>query len=87
MREWRSVQDERPSCSTSGGQSFGGAVVFVMDLVTEEKSAKELQDRQLTCCQYSLVRRAYGVGFTVCHLFLALLFVSASPARPLASQP
>jgi hypothetical protein len=22
--EWRRVQDERPSCSTSGGQSLGG---------------------------------------------------------------
>lgn len=32
--EWRSVHDERPRASTSGGQSFGGEVVLVV--VAEE---------------------------------------------------
>jgi len=46
--EWRRVQDERPSCSTSGGQSFGGRRgAEFMDFVTDEKSAKEVQERQL----------------------------------------
>lgn len=53
--EWRSVQDDRPSCSTSGGQSEGGPAVtsrpavppLVTFLVWEAQSAKEVQDRQL----------------------------------------
>ena len=53
--EWRSVQDERPSCSTSGGQSEGGAAVtsllavppFVVFFVWAAQSAKEVHDRQL----------------------------------------
>lgn len=38
----------RPSCSTSGGQSFrcAGAALRV-DLVWEAQDAKEVQDRQL----------------------------------------
>lgn len=56
MREWRNVHVERPRTSTSGGQEEGGcagAVVekgdFVIDLVWEVKSAKELQERHLCC--------------------------------------
>ena len=51
--EWRSIQEERPRVSTSGGQSGGGpeevcgcAVAFE-PLVKEVKSAKEVQERQL----------------------------------------
>lgn len=48
VREWRSVQEERPSCSMSGGQSLGKAAGFDdIDLETEEKSEKDVQDRQL----------------------------------------
>lgn len=61
LREWRSVQVERPSCSTSGGQSVGsgevvvpGAVVVALlrDLDAPVKEAKELQERQLGRCQF-----------------------------------
>jgi hypothetical protein len=53
--EWRRVQEERPSSSTSGGQAGGGPVAtrecpvvdLVIVLVCEVKSAKELHDRQL----------------------------------------
>lgn len=52
--EWRRVQEERPSSSTSGGQASGGPVAtrecpivdLVIVLVCEVKSTKELHDRQ-----------------------------------------
>lgn len=52
---WRSVQEERPSCSTSGGQSDGGPEMtslltvppFVVFFVCAAQSAKEVHDRQL----------------------------------------
>ena len=52
VRECRSVHEERPNCSTSGGQSGGGAstwtvLVLVDFLVCDAQSAKEVQDRQL----------------------------------------
>lgn len=47
--ECSKVHDERPSCSTSGGQSDGGPGIGTLfkDFPTWEKSAKELHDRQL----------------------------------------
>lgn len=53
--EWRSVHEERPSCSTSGGQSDAGPAVtfllvvapFVFFFVWEAQSANEVQERQL----------------------------------------
>lgn len=48
--ECSSVHDDRPSCSTSGGQSTGGPVRIerdLEDLPKEEKSAKEVQERHL----------------------------------------
>lgn len=50
VREWRSVHDERPRASTSGGQSFGGRVVLAEEREVLErvlKEAKELQARHL----------------------------------------
>jgi hypothetical protein len=49
--EWRSVQDDRPSCSTSGGQSDVGPELTAAALcalpVCKRKSDKELHVRQL----------------------------------------
>ena len=49
--EWRSVQDDRPSCSTSGGQSDAGPELTAAALgafpVCKRKSDKELHVRQL----------------------------------------
>lgn len=47
MIECSRVHDERPSSSTSGGHSFGGAEGFVMVFLCEVKSASELQVRHL----------------------------------------
>jgi hypothetical protein len=55
VMEWRSVQEDRPSSSTSGGQSGGGpvtawgwlALALITFLVCEAQSAREVQDRQL----------------------------------------
>lgn len=57
---WRSVQEERPRRSTSGGQSWGG--VWVVGVVEEEEDLswvfaswrqeeKEVQLRHLGNCQ------------------------------------
>lgn len=56
---WRSVQEERPRRSTSGGQSWGG--VWVVGVVEEEdlswvfaswrQEEKEVQLRHLGNCQ------------------------------------
>lgn len=53
--EWRSVQEDRPSCSTSGGQSDGGPAAartlagapFAIFLLCDAQSEKEVHDRQL----------------------------------------
>lgn len=45
--EWSRVQVLRPSASTSGGQSLGGAGALREDLVCEAQLAKEVQVRQL----------------------------------------
>lgn len=54
VMEWRRVQEERPSCSTSGGQSVGGAeltaIALVIPFLCEVKSASELHVRQLHRC-------------------------------------
>lgn len=60
VRAWRNVQVERPSCSTSGGQSDDGVRVVEKEarederpesavdfLVMEAQEAKEVQERQL----------------------------------------
>ena len=50
--ECNNVQDERPSSSTSGGQSGAGVtvigVVDLVDFLADRKSVKELQVRQLS---------------------------------------
>jgi hypothetical protein len=52
--ECSNVQELRPSCTTSGGQSAGAAVGVVpvwalsADLLLEVKAANELHDRHLT---------------------------------------
>jgi hypothetical protein len=49
--EWRSVQLERPSSTTSGGQSVGGGLgaVFFLEAwdMRAEKADRSLQARQL----------------------------------------
>jgi len=56
VREWRRVQEDLPSCSTSGGQSDGGTaaneeavvgwvVEAVADFAAWRIAAKELHDR------------------------------------------
>jgi len=54
--ECKRVQELRPSCSTSGGQSLGGACCCALreDLVCWAQAAKEVQVRQL------------GIGLNVC---------------------
>ena len=82
MRECKRVQEDRPSCSTSGGQSLGDwrAVEVDIDLVTEEKSEKEVQARQLDTIGISF-RTEASWEFTVFHLFLAQLWVSSHLVR------
>lgn len=59
--EWRRVQEERPSCSTSGGQSLGGPTGTFMDFLADVKSERELHVRQL----YNSISNAHcGVGRT-----------------------
>jgi hypothetical protein len=65
VMECRSVQEELPSCSTSGGQSFGGRrgvweVEVERDFVTEEKSEKEVQERQLCAVSKYTIWEVYG---------------------------
>ena len=69
--EWRRVQDERPRVSTSGGQSGGGPeeewgckVLPLVEEVTERKSAKEVQERQLLFHQFSCLFRERDEGST-----------------------
>lgn len=70
-REWRRVQEERPSCSTSGGQSFDGREEEVerevMPFLAEVKEARELQVRQLGVLEECGLK-VVGSELTVCRL-------------------
>ena len=48
--EWRRVQEERPSSSTSGGQSDGTADIGLMAFFAPMKSVNELHVRHLEKC-------------------------------------
>lgn len=51
VMEWSSVQEERPSCATSGGQSVGSAGRFlvVVPLVMAKSEDTSVQVRHLHC--------------------------------------
>jgi hypothetical protein len=71
--ECKSVQLDRPSSSTSGGQSFAGAVVLIF-LVEDVKSESDVQVRHLRT-----VRSPRIQGFRAAHGFPS--FPSTTPFR------